>query len=40
MTARTFTESLVEEAALAWLVHLGYTVNHGLEIAPGDLAAE
>jgi type I restriction enzyme, R subunit len=36
MTA--FTESVVEEAALAWLEALGYTVLHGLEIAIGEPA--
>jgi type I restriction enzyme R subunit len=35
-----FTESVVEEAALTWLADLGYTVKHGLEIAPGELEAE
>jgi type I restriction enzyme R subunit len=35
-----FSESVVEDAALAWLESLGYTVKHGLEIAPGELAAE
>ena len=35
-----FTESGVEEAALAWLDALGYTVLHGPEIAAGMLAAE
>ena len=30
-----FTESVVEDAALAWLESLGYTVKHGPEIAPG-----
>lgn len=38
MTA--FTESVVEDAALAWLESLGYTVKHGPEIAPGELFAE
>src|SRR2546426_4201894 len=38
MTA--FTESVVEHAALAWLESLGWTVKHGPEIAPGELAAE
>ena len=33
MTA--FTESVVEEAALAWLEGLGYAVLHGPEIAAG-----
>ena len=31
MTA--FTESVVEDAALAWLESLGYTIKHGPEIA-------
>lgn len=34
------TESVVEEAALAWLEVLGYTVLHGPEIAPGKPGAE
>ncbi|MGE5482865.1 MAG: type I restriction endonuclease subunit R, partial [Bacteroidota bacterium] len=34
------TESLVEQAALAWLESLGWTVRHGPEIAPGELFAE
>ena len=38
MTA--FTESVVEEAALAWLESLGWPVTHGPEIAPGEPAAE
>ena len=33
----TFTESVVEEAALAWLESLGYTILHGPDIAPGEL---
>jgi type I restriction enzyme R subunit len=33
-------ESVVEDAALAWLKSLGYVVKHGLEIAPGELVAE
>jgi type I restriction enzyme, R subunit len=40
MTSITFTESIVEEATLAWLGSLGWTVKHGPEIAPGELAAE
>jgi type I restriction enzyme R subunit len=36
----SFTESVVEEAALAWLESLGWRVTHGLEIAPGELGAE
>jgi type I restriction enzyme R subunit len=35
-----FTESVVEEAALAWLESLGYTVLHGPAIAAGELGAE
>ena len=38
MTA--FTESIVEEAALAWLEALGYSVLHGPEIAVGEPGAE
>ena len=38
--ANAFTESVVEEAALAWLEGLGWKVLHGPEIAPGELAAE
>jgi type I restriction enzyme R subunit len=34
------TESIIEQAALAWLERLGWTVIHGPEIAPGALAAE
>src|SRR3990172_3894540 len=35
-----FTESVVEQAALAWLESLGWSVRHGLEIAPGEPRAE
>ena len=35
-----FAESVVEEAALAWLEGLGYAVLHGPEIAAGEPAAE
>ena len=31
------TESIVEDAALAWLGELGFAVLHGPEIAPGEL---
>jgi type I restriction enzyme R subunit len=34
------TESDVEDAALSWLVGLGYTVAHGPEIAPEGLFSE
>jgi len=36
--SQAFTESLVEDAALAWLESLGYTVKHGPEIAPGSFS--
>ncbi|MHB8495987.1 MAG: type I restriction endonuclease, partial [Casimicrobiaceae bacterium] len=35
-----FTESVVEEAALAWLKGVGWQVRSGAEIAPGEPAAE
>lgn len=35
-----FTESIVEDAALAWLKALGYTVLHGPDIAAGEPGAE
>jgi len=35
-----FTESVVEDAALAWLESLGYAVLHGPEIAAGMPGAE
>ena len=35
-----FTESVVEDAALAWLEDLGYVVLHGPDIAAGELGAE
>ena len=35
-----FTESVVEDAALAWLEELNYAVLHGPEIAPGESAEE
>src|SRR5205085_7773781 len=36
----TFTESVVEEAALAWLDGAGWAVLNGANIAPGEPAAE
>ena len=39
MTA-PFTESVVEQAALAWLEGAGWMVANGAEIAPGEPAAE
>ena len=35
-----FTESVVEDAALAWLQSLGYAILHGRDIAVGEPAAE
>ncbi len=35
-----FAESTVEDAALAWLEALGYTVLHGPDIAAGEPGAE
>ena len=35
-----FTESIVEEAALAWLAGQGYALLHGPDLAPGRPAAE
>ena len=40
MPSSTFTESVVEEAALAWLEALGYAVLHGPDIAAGMPGAE
>jgi len=37
---KTFTESVVEDAALAWLEGLGYAVLYGPEIAAGEPGAE
>jgi type I restriction enzyme R subunit len=37
MTGGRFTESVVEDAALAWLESLGYTIKHGPAIAAGEL---
>jgi type I restriction enzyme R subunit len=38
--SRSFTESVVEDAALAWLQSLGYAILHGPDIAPGQPFAE
>src|ERR1700722_5362919 len=40
MSTAAFTESVIEEAALAWLQSLGYEVLSGPDIAPGEPAAE
>jgi len=37
---RSFTESIVEDAALAWLEGLGYSVLYGPDLAVGEPAAE
>ena len=37
---QSFTESVVEQAALAWLEGLGYQTIFGLQIAPGEPGAE
>lgn len=36
----SFSESVVEDAALAWLEGVGWQVRNGAEIAPGEPAAE
>lgn len=38
--SKSFTESVVEDAALAWLDSLGYAVLHGPGIAAGEPVAE
>ena len=40
MSSHTFTESVVEDAARAWLESLGYAIKHGPEIAPGNFPNE
>ncbi len=40
MSGTDFSESVVEQAAMAWLEGLGYAVLAGPTIAPGELAAE
>ena len=40
MADTRFSESVVEDAALAWLAELGWAVKSGPEIAPGELFAE
>jgi type I restriction enzyme, R subunit len=40
MTEQGVTESVVEQAALAWLESTGWSVRNGAEIAPGEPAAE
>jgi type I restriction enzyme R subunit len=38
--SRAFSESVVEDATLAWLEALGYAVLHGPDIAAGEPGAE
>jgi type I restriction enzyme R subunit len=40
MSHKFMIESIIEEAALAWLESLRYAIKHGPEIAPGELFAE
>jgi len=40
MSSPNFTETVVEDAALAWLEGLGYAVLHGPDIAAGEPAYE
>ena len=40
MNAGSITESTVEQAALAWLENLSWSVAHGPDIAPGMPGAE
>jgi type I restriction enzyme R subunit len=35
-----FTESVVEQVALAWLERAGWQVRNGAEIAPGEPTAQ
>jgi len=36
----TFPESVVEDAALAWIESVGWFIRNGAAIAPGEPAAE
>jgi type I restriction enzyme R subunit len=40
VSVRTFTESVVEQAALAWLEAVGWRIAHGPDLAPDMPAAE
>jgi len=33
----TLNESILEDAALIWFGELGYSIDHGLHMAPGEL---
>ncbi len=37
---KSFTESVVEQAALAWLESAGWSVRHGVEVPPPKPAAD
>ena len=34
---QSFTESIIEDAALTWFGKLGYAIVHGPHMAPGEL---
>ena len=36
----TFSESIIEDAALSWFEELGYMVKQALCLAPGESASE
>ena len=36
----SLSESIVEEAALNWFEEVGYSIAHGPEMAPGEVASE
>jgi type I restriction enzyme R subunit len=36
----TLNESIVEDATLTWFEELDYAIGHGLNMAPGEPAAE
>ncbi len=40
MNDHPFSESVIEQAALAWLESVCWSVRHGAEIAPGELAVK
>ena len=40
MTAGQFTESVVEQVALAWFENVSWQVTHGIEFALGEPGAE
>jgi len=40
VSSGALTESVFEEASLAWLESVGWQIRNGAEIAPGELARE